>query len=140
MKQELVDKILNIAPKLYYNEPDPFDVGRLSPNNLKRFYGPPYFSVSDGWFSILYNLSEKLEAMDGVSDVRVVQIKEKFGGLRFYLSSETAEMSDAIDKAETASYYSCELCGGPGKLRHDLGWVTTLCEAHYNERNKDANL
>jgi hypothetical protein len=133
MKQEMCDAIYQAAPKLYRNEPDPFDIDRLSPRQLARYYGPVYFGVGKGWFQLLMDLSIKLEAMEGIADIRVVQVKEKYGGLRFYLSSGTDEMFAAINKAEDLSYETCEECGEPGKIREG-GWVSVLCDEHAKEK------
>jgi hypothetical protein len=56
-------------------------------------------------------------------------VKEKFGGLRFYMSMETEEMSLAIQEAEAQSAAACEACGLPGK-RRGRGWVKTLCDTY----------
>lgn len=55
------------------------------------------------------------------------QVKEKFGTLRFYMSCETDEMSELIDRAEELSAKICETCGAPGELRND-GWLRTMCD------------
>ena len=63
--------------------------------------------------------------------VRVAQIKEKFGGLRFYVYNELSEsMQLAVDDAEELSYTICEECGEPGERRSG-GWVKTLCDKHH---------
>jgi hypothetical protein len=134
MKDELRDRLLAAAPKLYTSEPSPEDKENLSPRQLARYYGPVYFGVGDGWFDILLDLSVKLEAMDGITSTHVVQVKEKFGGLRFYVSSATEEMYRAINEAESASYEICEACGEPGTIRN-TGWVQTLCDEHAEERS-----
>ena len=130
MKKELVEKIYQAAPKLYHNEPCDFDKDFISPRAIARYYGPVYFAVEDGWFDILMDLSVKLEAMEGIADIHVTQVKEKFGGLRFYINSGTAKMFDAIDEAEGRSYETCETCGKPGEIRRS-GWLTVLCDEHY---------
>lgn len=69
-----------------------------------------------------------------------VQVKEKFGQLRFYLSSESDEMSEYIREAEDRSAITCEECGEPGITRTDLSWHLTLCDKHYTppkEENYD---
>lgn len=57
-----------------------------------------------------------------------VQIKSKFAGLRFYMTSGTDEMYRLIDEAEKKSYTICENCGAKGKLRNDRYWLETLCD------------
>lgn len=60
---------------------------------------------------------------------RASQVKEKFGGLRFYMTMATDEMFDFIEEAESKSTTICEVCGEPGKTFND-GWMVTLCENH----------
>jgi hypothetical protein len=58
-----------------------------------------------------------------------VQVKEKFGGLRFYVQAATDAHYKYITFAESMSYRTCEECGAPGKTYTD-GWHTTLCDIH----------
>lgn len=58
---------------------------------------------------------------------RAAQVKEKFGGLRFYMTIGTDEVYALIGKAEALSCKTCEECGEPGEKRTDLGWIYTLC-------------
>ena len=62
-------------------------------------------------------------------DGEVLQVKEKFGGLRFYVNSATEEMYRLISEAESQSYEICEECGKPGTLSQKIkgGWMKTLC-------------
>lgn len=60
--------------------------------------------------------------------------------LRFYMSSESDEMSAFIREAEDRSAITCEECGEPGITRTDLSWHLTLCDKHYTppkEENYD---
>jgi hypothetical protein len=57
------------------------------------------------------------------------QVKEKFGGLRFYVNGATDKHWNFISFAESMSYRTCEECGAPGKTYTD-GWHTTLCDIH----------
>ena len=129
MKKDLQDKIYAAAPKLYLKKPSETDKERFSARQLARLYGPVQFDVSDGWFDLLMSLSIKLEAMDGIDSVHVVQVKEKFGGLRFYVNSATSAMYEIIMEAEVNSYKICEVCGNPGELRRGR-WIQTLCDKH----------
>jgi hypothetical protein len=64
----------------------------------------------------------------------VLQIKEKFGGLRFYyvVNTKNDELYHAvqklIDDAEDASYNTCEITGKPGKLSKSGMYYHTFCE------------
>jgi len=102
----------------------------------------PYgFQCSDGWYDLLDTLSavilretERLpeEARDGLF---VIQVKEKFGGLRFYMEKSTPFIDGAISLAESISYRTCEECGQPGRTRNG-GWIRVLCDAHHKEKDK----
>lgn len=60
---------------------------------------------------------------------RASQVKEKYGTLRFYMSSANDKMYDMIEDAESKSAVTCEECGQPGELRGG-GWLRTLCDVH----------
>lgn len=64
---------------------------------------------------------------------RALQVKEKFGGLRFYMTSADDQIYDLIRKAEEESYSTCEYCGSNGELR-DTRWRRTLCDDCYSEQ------
>lgn len=85
------------------------------------------FGGPDGWLPIIDQLCEKL--MQTPNPPKAVQIKEKFGGLRFYVDYSTKEQNDLIWWAEGESQKTCERCGAPGKLI-DGGWRRTLCDEH----------
>lgn len=79
----------------------------------------------EGWKLLYEPLIERCKA-EGVA---ILQIKEKFGGLRFYIIGGTDELYDSIDEAEAKSFTICERCGAPGVLREG-GWMQTLCDEH----------
>lgn len=99
-------------------------------NNRFPFTKNPYCgnSCPNGWFNLVWNLCLTLEVYKFSGKVN--QIKEKFGGLRFYVSHATDKQYDIIHKAEEKSYKICEVCGKKGKLRK-LAWAKTLCWRHY---------
>lgn len=65
------------------------------------------------------------------------QIKEKFGGLRFYYGLDEVGsdpgVADLIERAEQIAARICELCRAPGRSRGG-GWIKTLCDVHANGR------
>jgi len=65
---------------------------------------------------------------------RASQVKEKYGGLRFYMTEEDDYVGGLIRLAEGLSYYICEKCGNPGRPNRG-GWVTTLCDKCKNEND-----
>ena len=92
--------------------------------------------VGPGWNDIIYDLNKKLEAEK--PDYQILQIKEKFAGLRFYTDKMPYPAWDAVSEAEKLSYETCEECGRPGKIWSRKGWVRTLCWIDYvvSEVNK----
>lgn len=58
-----------------------------------------------------------------------VQIKEKFGTLRFYVEGWDTKSQAFVEFAEYHSARICETCGAPGKTRSGR-WLKTLCDAH----------
>lgn len=90
-----------------------------------------FFACGSGWYPLIKELIEDLISMGW--DKKICQVKEKFGGLRFYVNSGTDEIHDRISKAEKDSYTICERTGKPGELRTDLGWYMTLCEEEYKK-------
>jgi len=73
-------------------------------------------------------LSEPIVEACNQLGVPVLQIKEKFGGLRIYLGSNGPEwLYNLADRMEDLSYTTCENCGNAGKPKRG-GWIKTLCE------------
>lgn len=99
---------------------------------------PGMVSHPAGWDGIVERLHDKLVEL--VPDYEVFQTKEKFGGLRFYISPLGGDDEEVweqvyqlINEAEAESYRTCERCGQPGETRHE-GWSRTLCERCHAER------
>lgn len=91
--------------------------------------------IGEGWHPLVEQLITDIIKMGW--DGEIFQIKEKFGGLRFYIGSAISDVHDRIHKAEEDSYVICEDCGQPGTAGVDGGfWVRTLCKEHHEERRK----
>lgn len=67
-----------------------------------------------------------------IPQVVAVQVKEKYGTLRFYVNYEDGYIRGLISMAESMSGRTCEVCGNPG-TRRDGGWIQTLCDEHAKE-------
>ncbi len=112
-------------------------------------FSEPYggICVDEGWWPIIESLcgqidhyvkwkndqKEKYNRGEGCPEVIVTQIKEKFGGLRFYYSGGDDTIDGMVRMAESWADHTCETCGKPGKSRSG-GWIKTLCEDHELER------
>ena len=64
----------------------------------------------------------------------VIQVKEKFGGLRFYVNAADDRYDGMVDFAEYMSTRTCEICGAWGTLEAK-GWWNTLCDSCRSARN-----
>lgn len=114
-----------------------FDAYLESIGGLENGYRPykpaiksaTFFDCDDGWLGLIENLIR--EIIEAGWDKQVCQVKEKFGGLRFYINEGSKEVHDIITKYEHQSYTVCEVCGEPGKLRTNLSWIKTKCDKHY---------
>jgi hypothetical protein len=89
------------------------------------------WSCDKGWHPLIIELIEKITPLTENMDIQVTQIKEKFGGLSFYINHGTDEIFNIIQKYEEMSYKVCEVCGNHGKYRRKLSWKRTLCFKHY---------
>lgn len=78
----------------------------------------------------VYNIPDK------ISYPQAVQVKEKFGTLRFYTDSGNEFIDGVIRMAENMSAVTCETCGNAGKLR-GMGWRYVACNEHAEVQDKD---
>ena len=83
-----------------------------------------------GWDELIQPIFawiEKYNKEHEDNPIIIEQVKEKFGGLRFYVSYEPDELSRMIRKAEGDSYGICETCGSKIDVGHTYGWIQTIC-------------
>lgn len=113
------------------------------------------FACDDGWFDLVHDLSSEIAVFSRENGVvaKAKQVKEKFGGLRFYVAirrkgpsengQEEMEIAEdetdpvpvsvfqglraIVDAAEKKSFRICEICGQPGECGSIHGWRRTLC-------------
>lgn len=88
--------------------------------------------VGKGWHQLVISLDAALTKID--PDYKIAQIKEKFGGLRYYISfsenlkdSRRESAHNLIIAVEKLSLVTCEECGQPGNITGDV-WIKTLCD------------
>ena len=107
---------------------------------FKRKYGdiisPENCGVSfgDGWYDIVCQCCDLVvrvnsELPPDARKIKVVQIKQKFGTLRFYVDYVPENwISSKINELQSLTRNICEDCGAPGKER-DGSWIRTLCDS-----------
>ena len=120
MREELQNRLFNSWPEIFR------DVGRPPTESLMAFG----IDTDDGWFVLLdvlcRVLTEHAETL-GQFPAAAAQIKEKFGGLRYYTNGGDDRWSHgAIQFADYASYRICEVSGMPGRIAKRYGWYKTL--------------
>ena len=136
MKQELDELLCQRYPKIFVDR-------HGDPKETLMCWG---FECGDGWYNIINQLcaniqhhvdwaqeqKEKYGRGNGCSQVVAVQIKEKFGTLRFYTNGGDDQTYGMTRMAESMSAVTCEECGAPGKTRGRT-WIYTACDAHARE-------
>lgn len=134
MRKELTDKLFNDFPALFPKV--------SSPQESLLFFG---IECGDGWFDCIYELCSKIEAIRAklgpheVNPFFVTQVKEKFGMLRFYMASETNEMSDLISECETKTSTICEKCGKKGEIKGP-GWFLVRCDDCWYSKQREKKM
>lgn len=108
---------------------------------LFKEYPRSGFYLGPGWERLVHHLCSLLEhhlkylPEEKSKDIAVAQVKEKFGGLRFYMTTSNEYIDGAIALAESMSFSLCEECGAAGQRRGG-GYILTLCDAHHEAREQ----
>ena len=140
---------------------DTDSIGPLVDRFPRLFHGKPPevpSSIPRGWVPLVTRLLEDIDAMLDDAQAkrfRVLQVKEKFAGLRFYwklgaqsttvvdligpgeaqrLRLEPRKPTELFDRvsarvqvAETDSRHLCQRCGADGGSAGGRSWLVTLC-------------
>lgn len=98
----------------------------ISPSNIG-------LDINPGWLKIVREIFEYCDA--NKYPIQVVQIKEKFGDLRFYYDTDSDDYNEEheewISNKERESGRTCMWCGAPGEHRPG-GWIKVTCDEHVN--------
>jgi hypothetical protein len=90
------------------------------------------FACGDGWYALIDTLCAEIQRhVDAahVQPVVAVQVKEKFGALRFYTTGGDEYTRGLIWAADAMSAFICEKCGAPA-VSSGNGWIVTHCAEH----------
>lgn len=121
MRKELDEALVRDFPLLYAD--------RLAfRTHTSMYWG---FDCGDGWEPLLREMSEKLEPIcQAIPTLKAVQVKEKLGTLRVYMTGYNDEIDAVIHEAVCKSKVTCEECGAQeATLRNNGGWYRTLCNS-----------
>lgn len=81
-------------------------------------------SVGEGWGDLVRAFHQACTD----AGILIVQVKEKFGGLRMYTDFAPTHIRKLAEEIETQSFKVCEPCGKPGRPIANPYWVKTVCE------------
>lgn len=97
---------------------------------------PPHIYVGPGWIHIIAKLHNAVFFMS--PNYELVQVKQKFGGLRYYVNLNldnnqnqtiSADIINVLIRyAEIQASQTCEECGEPGELNKSNYWYRTVCK------------
>lgn len=92
-------------------------------SDLEKAEANNWENWNDAWIKVPRELPESIE------QVVAVQVKEKYGTLRFYYNGGDEYIHGAVSMAESMSAVTCEVCGDPGSS-NEIGWIKITCEKH----------
>lgn len=140
MKKELQNKLFEKYPKIFRQKD-------MDKTRTAMSWG---ISCGDGWYELINNLCENIQnrllnvnrnkPKEEHLTCEAVQVKEKFGGLRFYTQGGDDYIEGAISLAESMSYDICNQCGNKAaEQKNNRGWIYTLCNECKEKRDKESS-
>lgn len=133
MTKKLDDKLVVDFPKIFRDRHAPM-------TETAMCWGFP----GDGWYSLIYDLCKCIQSRIDMnphlnfSQPVAVQVKEKFGTLRFYVDAADEETNGMIRFAEYLSGHICEECGKAGRVIRENGWYSCRCYGCWKKTKKSA--
>lgn len=138
MKEENLEEIKQKNKELLERYPWLYPVSEYTGKPLEN-YDYSFTWMDDiplGWNiafgkQMIEELGALLEKYNYQDEYSICQIKEKFGGLRWYDNGFPTEgyeeYKEWLDKYEELSFKTCIDCGKPAKY-FTRGWITPICE------------
>ena len=140
MKKELEETLFKKYPKIFRQKD-------LSMQETCMCWG---IACGDGWYELIDQLCGEIQnRVDNVNrnmnykiknspktivptvveklTCEATQVKEKWGGLRFYVQGSDDYIDGLISMAESISYKICSSCGGKSSPKKERSWIYTLC-------------
>lgn len=132
MTPTLEDKLIRKYPKIFAQKD-------LSLNKTCMCWG---IECGDGWYQIIDDLcgiiQQYIDARRGeIEQIEALQVKEKYGTLRFYISNGDDIIDGMIAYAEYLSGRTCEVCGSRDGVSQTSGWIVTLCSECLAKRREE---
>jgi hypothetical protein len=124
MRKELEQKVIARWPQWFNTEGD---VSHTAPRG---------FLHGEGWFDILWRLCGDLESLveefeqESGCQFEILQVKEKFGGLRIYVSGANDAMGQRASKPPKWTRPAPARFVGNREHCGKGSWTKTLCDEH----------
>ncbi|WP_156820897.1 hypothetical protein [Dasania marina] len=124
----MIEKITKTTEHIQLMEQFPsLGLNRLNPYML---------SLPLGWMKSVTEICQLLSdyKKETGNQVKVTQIKEKFGSLRFYYRApkQPAQLYETIEQLCLMTEEICAYCGSKGKIKHQDGYyMMAVCDKHY---------
>tara|TARA_Y100001937_G_C7037036_1_gene292874 strand:+ start:275 stop:706 length:432 start_codon:yes stop_codon:yes gene_type:complete len=141
MKKELQDELFKKYPKIFRQKD-------LPKQETAMCWG---ISCGDGWYTLLDELCGDIK--NHIQNVNrnnpdaeplvceAVQVKEKFGSLRFYTQGGDDYTNGLIGFAESISSHICSECGNKCTQKNIRGWIHSMCpdcqDKHLSRRKNE---
>jgi Zn finger protein HypA/HybF involved in hydrogenase expression len=120
MRQELEEKLAKAYPEIFE---ECWEIG-----------------CGDGWYWLIEQLCHSIQMhvhSQRKPHIKALQVKEKFGRLRFNTNRVDNTIDGMIWLAESMSKGICEMCGTVENVTATKdGWIKYLCPKCMNERRK----
>lgn len=126
MKTELQQKLFDKYPKIFRQKD-------LSMRETCMCWG---IETGDGWYDLIDHLCLMIQFWvdnNGLEQVEATQVKEKFGGLRFYINHHNDFVNGLITLTMHLSENTCEVCGSTKNITQTKGWIRTVCQSCLTE-------
>lgn len=110
-------------------EPEDYEFTWLDdlPNGWRKAFG----------LQMVKELDKILRKANYQNEYRITQIKEKYGGLRWYDNGVPKTIFKKyckwLAKYEKLSEHTCLVCGKPGEIDCTQYWLIPLCDKHRKE-------
>ena len=96
---------------------------------LEEWHGGTPSKYLFQWWKTAIENKDFRKVTEPPAQLVAVQVKEKFGTLRFYYDGGDSYCRGVVAMMEDMTYHTCEVCGSPGKVLNN-GWVSVRCDKH----------
>jgi hypothetical protein len=97
------------------------------------------YQCDKGWYLLIDKLIDIIYHLDIRKEVRIYQIKEKFGTFRFYYNIQDISNKHILEVVKTYTKLinnTCEICGESGTIKSlSNTYLKTLCDTCNMENN-----